>query len=99
MYGASIERPRSGLGGAVFAIPAAFSSSSTPVQHEASAKAPCTRTTVKGAPPATGVASVMFVPSLGVATGDASDCEEALAEAGNGSNRETANAAAAAPAS
>src|ERR1700754_1285188 len=40
--------PRSGFGGAATSIPAACRRSTTPFQLEASAKAPCTRTTVSG---------------------------------------------------
>ena len=40
--------PRRGFGGAVTWIPAAWRSSMTPFQLEASAKAPWTRTTVSG---------------------------------------------------
>src|SRR5215212_8820367 len=41
-----MEMPRSGFGGAVTCTPSAISRSTTPFQPEASAKAPCTRTTV-----------------------------------------------------
>src|SRR5919107_3963602 len=41
-----MEMPRSGFGGAVTCTPSACSRSITPFQPEASAKAPCTRTTV-----------------------------------------------------
>src|ERR671921_1915926 len=44
-----MEMPRSGFGGAVTCTPSACSRSITPFQPEASAKAPCTRTTVRGA--------------------------------------------------
>ena len=47
--GGVMEMPRSGIAGAVTSIPAACRRSTTPFQLEASAKAPWTRTTVRGA--------------------------------------------------
>src|SRR5918994_1927677 len=44
-----MEMPRSGLAGAVTCTPSACSCSTTSFQPEASAKAPCTKTTVRGA--------------------------------------------------
>src|SRR5919112_3538846 len=44
-----MEMPRSGLAGAVTCTPLACSCSTTSFQPEASAKAPCTKTTVRGA--------------------------------------------------
>src|ERR687885_2107689 len=44
-----MEMPRSGFAGAVTCTPSACSRSITPFQLEPSAKAPCTRTTVRGA--------------------------------------------------
>src|SRR5215217_2267337 len=55
--------PRNGLAGARTSTPAACRMGITPAQFEASAKAPCTSTTVRGAAPAVGVASVMVDPS------------------------------------
>src|SRR4249919_3556643 len=46
MYAESVEIPRSGFAGAVTVTPFACSSSITPFQLDASAKAPCTSTTV-----------------------------------------------------
>src|SRR5436190_19270576 len=54
--------PRSGFGGAVTCTPAACRRSTTPFQLEASAKAPWTRTTVRGA--SCVVASGMRAPPL-----------------------------------
>src|SRR4051812_48036046 len=61
--------PRSGLAGAMTAIPCACSSSITPLQLEPSANAPWTRTTVRGAA-AVGVASVTNEPSCVLAADD-----------------------------
>jgi hypothetical protein len=49
MYAESLEIPRSGLAGAVTSTPFVCSRSITPFQLEASANAPCTRTTVGAA--------------------------------------------------
>src|SRR5829696_6001661 len=62
-----MEIPRSGLAGAVTCTPAACSRSTAPFQLEASAKAPCTSTTVNGAA-VVGVASVMIDSSWVVTT-------------------------------
>src|SRR5215203_6898727 len=63
MYAASWLIPRKGLAGARTSTPAACRVGITPAQFEASAKAPCTSTTVRGAASAVGVASVMVDPS------------------------------------
>src|SRR5918993_5857572 len=63
MYAASWLMPRNGLAGARTSTPAACRVGITPAQFEASAKAPCTSTTVRGAAPAVGVAPVMVDPS------------------------------------
>src|SRR4051794_6418686 len=60
--------PRNGFAGATTWTPLARSRSTTPFQLDASANAPCTRTTVRGA--AAGVASVIGVPSCTAATSD-----------------------------
>src|SRR5215203_3361711 len=70
MYAASWSMPRKGLAGARTATSAACRVGITPAQLEASAKAPCTSTTVRGPLAAVGVASVMIVPSCVVATDD-----------------------------
>src|SRR5215207_3961161 len=63
MYAASWVMPRKGLAGARTSTPAACTVGIAPAQFEASAKAPCTSTTVRGAASAAGVASVMVFPS------------------------------------
>ena len=68
--------PRKGLGGARTLTPAACRVGITPAQFEASAKAPCTSTTVSGPPAALGVASVMAFPSW-VVTMDDRTCDGA----------------------
>src|SRR5262249_21128127 len=84
MYAVSADSPRSGLGGAPTATPAAWSNEITSAQPEASAKAPWTRTTV-GAAPAAGVvveASDMVVPSgWGAGDGDGAVADSCWARA------------------
>src|SRR3954471_9291040 len=62
--------PRKGLGGARTLTPAACRVGINPAQFEASAKAPCTSTTVRELASAVGVASVMLIPSCVVTTDD-----------------------------
>src|SRR4051794_12840179 len=68
--------PRSGFAGAVTVIPAAWRRSTTPFQLDASAKAPCTRTTVRGA--LSGIVWGMGAPDRGRSVGV--DVENRLSE-------------------
>src|SRR5829696_7798580 len=73
MWAESIEMPRSGFAGAVTCTPSACSRSTTSFQLEASAKAPCTRTTVRGAA-AVVVSSDMRAPCVSLRCVSSLDC-------------------------